>query len=115
MCPYTRRTTGTTGGACCVARVGVPSRGQGARPGYVNTGRAAKTKVLLMSRTSLGQAWRAALELVVVQKPVAKPVGRWAVGDGAGNAFRRADQGSWDNGAVAHRGCGESRGTRRPS
>ena len=31
-----------------------------------------------------------------------KPGGRWAVGDGAGNAFRRADQGSWDNGAVAH-------------
>lgn len=51
-----------------------------------------------MSRTSLGQVWRAALELVVAQKPVAKPVGRWAVGDGAGNAFRRADQGSWDNG-----------------
>ena len=62
-----------------------------------------------MSRTSLGQAWRAALELVVVKKPVAKPVGRWAVGDGDGNAFRRADQGSWDNGAVAHRGCGKSR------
>lgn len=56
-----------------------------------------------MSRTSLGQVWRAALELVVAGKPVAKPVGRWAVGDGAGNAFRRADQGSWDNGAVAHR------------
>ena len=35
-----------------------------------------------------------------------KPVGRWAVGDGAGNAFRRADQGSWDNGAVAHRTAG---------
>ena len=31
-----------------------------------------------------------------------KPVGRWAVGDGAGNAFRRADQGSWDNGAIEH-------------
>ena len=56
-----------------------------------------------MSRTSLGQVWRAALELVVARKPVAKPVGRWAVGDGSTRAFRRADQGSWDNGAVAHR------------
>ena len=36
--------------------------------------------------------------LVLHLRPPRKPVGRWAVGDGAGNAFRRADQGSWDNG-----------------
>ena len=44
--------------------------------------------------------------LVLHLRPPRKPVGRWAVGDGAGNAFRRADQGSWDNGAVAHRTAG---------
>ena len=39
----------------------------------------------------------------LVRRPAPrKPVGRWAVGDGAGNAFRRADQGSWDNGAIEH-------------
>ena len=37
------------------------------------------------------------------RRSVPRPVGRWVVGDGPGNAFRRADQGSWDNGAVAHR------------
>ena len=40
------------------------------------------------------------------RRRVPRPVGRWAVGDGASNAFRRADQGSWDNGAVAHRTAG---------